>query len=74
LNVKIFSIFSKDYSDSQLIEMIVKGKNSREMAWEFIYKKIKLDSQDIKKTWKMRQEKLSKQYNTRISEVIKVKA
>ncbi|MBK8734789.1 MAG: sigma-70 family RNA polymerase sigma factor [Saprospiraceae bacterium] len=39
MNVKIFSIFSKDYSDSQLIEMIVKGKNSREMAWEFIYKK-----------------------------------
>ncbi len=39
MNAKIFSIFSQDYTDSQLIEMIVKGKNSREMAWEFIYKK-----------------------------------
>lgn len=37
-------------------------------------KKVKLASQDIKKTWKMRQEKLSKHYTTRISEVIKVKA
>jgi DNA polymerase V len=36
-------------------------------------KKVKLASQDIKKTWKMRQEKLSRHYTTRISEVIKIK-
>jgi DNA polymerase V len=36
-------------------------------------KKIKLASQDIKKTWKMKQEKLSPHYTTRISEVIKIK-
>lgn len=34
--------------------------------------KIKLASQDIKKTWKMKQEKLSPHYTTRISEVIKI--
>ena len=36
--------------------------------------KIKLASQDIKRTWKMRQEKLSPRFTTRIEEVIKVKA
>ncbi len=36
--------------------------------------KIKLASQDIKRTWKMRQEKLSPRFTTRIDEVIKVKA
>jgi DNA polymerase V len=35
--------------------------------------KLKLASQDIKRTWKMRQEKLSPHYTTRISEVINVK-
>lgn len=34
--------------------------------------KIKLGSQDIKKTWKMRQEKLTPHYTTKISEVIKI--
>ena len=34
--------------------------------------KIKLGSQDIIKTWKMKQEKLSPHYTTRISEVIKI--
>lgn len=36
-------------------------------------KKVKLASQDVKKTWKMRQEKLSPHYTTRISEVIQIK-
>ncbi len=36
--------------------------------------KLKLASQDIKRTWKMRQEKLSPRYTTRIDEVIKVNA
>jgi DNA polymerase V len=35
--------------------------------------KLKLASQDIKRTWKMRQERLSPHYTTRISEVINVK-
>jgi DNA polymerase V len=35
-------------------------------------KKVQLASQDLKRTWKMRQDKLSPHYTTRISEVIKV--
>jgi DNA polymerase V len=36
--------------------------------------KIKLGSQDLGRTWKMKQEKLSKRYTTRIGEVISIKA
>jgi DNA polymerase V len=36
--------------------------------------KIKLASQDLKRTWKMRQEQLSPRYTTRIDEIIKIKA
>jgi len=36
--------------------------------------KVKLASQDVKRDWKMRQEKLSPRYTTRLDEVIKVKA
>lgn len=35
--------------------------------------KVKLASQDIKRTWKMKQEKLSKRYTTNLNEVIIVK-
>ncbi len=35
-------------------------------------KKIKLASQDIQKTWKMRQDKLSPRYTTRLDEIITV--
>lgn len=35
--------------------------------------KIKLASQDLKRTWKMRQERLSPRYTTQISDIIKVK-
>ena len=35
--------------------------------------KIKLASQDLKKRWKMKQEKLSSSYTSRINEIIKVK-
>ncbi|WP_274474823.1 Y-family DNA polymerase [Mangrovimonas aestuarii] len=35
--------------------------------------KIKLGSQDLKKTWKMRQERLSPKYTTNINDIIKVK-
>ena len=34
--------------------------------------KIKLASQDLKKTWKMKQEKLSRRYSTKLDEVIVV--
>ncbi len=37
-------------------------------------KKVKLASQDVGRTWKMRQEKLSPRYTTQLSEIIKVKA
>jgi DNA polymerase V len=37
-------------------------------------KKIKLASQDIGRTWKMRQEKISKRYTTRLDEIITVNA
>ncbi len=37
-------------------------------------KKVKLASQDVGRTWKMRQEKLSPRYTTQINEIIKVKA
>jgi len=36
--------------------------------------KIKLGGQDLKRTWKMRQEKLSPRYTTRLSDIIQVKA
>ncbi|MDT0557918.1 Y-family DNA polymerase [Ichthyenterobacterium sp. W332] len=36
--------------------------------------KIKLGSQDLERTWKMRQERLSPRYTTNINEIIKVKA
>ena len=35
--------------------------------------KIKLASQDLKKRWKMKQEKLSANYTCKINEIIKVK-
>ena len=35
--------------------------------------KIKLGNQDLKRTWKMRQERLSPRYTTNINEIIKVK-
>ena len=34
--------------------------------------KIKLASQDLKKTWKMKQEKLSRRYSTKLDEIIVV--
>lgn len=34
---------------------------------------VKLASQDIKKTWKMRQERLSKRYTTRFDEILEIK-
>jgi len=36
--------------------------------------KIKLGGQDLKRTWKMRQERLSPKYTTRLSDIIQVKA
>ena len=38
----------------------------------FGQQKIKLASQDLKKVWKMRQEKLSPRYTTKLDEVITV--
>ena len=35
--------------------------------------KIKLASQDLKKRWKMKQERLSPNYTCKINEIIKVK-
>ena len=35
--------------------------------------KIKLASQDLERTWKMRQERLSPRYTTNINDIIKVK-
>jgi len=51
-----------------LMEMVDNINNSIGRA------KVKLASQDIDRTWKMRQEKLSPRYSTKISEAIKVKA
>jgi DNA polymerase V len=36
--------------------------------------KLKLASQDISRTWKMRQEKISKRYTTRLDEIITINA
>ncbi|NQY06496.1 MAG: DUF4113 domain-containing protein, partial [Flavobacteriaceae bacterium] len=36
-------------------------------------KKLKLASQDLGRTWKMRQEKLSPRYTTKLNEIIKIK-
>jgi DNA polymerase V len=36
--------------------------------------KVKLASQDIGRTWKMKQEKLSPRFTTRITDIIKIKA
>ena len=35
--------------------------------------KIKLGNQDLKRTWKMRQERLSLKYTTNINEILTVK-
>jgi DNA polymerase V len=35
--------------------------------------KVKLGNQDIKRTWKMRQERLSPRYTTNMNDIIKVK-
>jgi len=35
--------------------------------------KIKLGNQDLERTWKMRQERLSPRYTTDINEIIKIK-
>jgi DNA polymerase V len=35
--------------------------------------KLRLGSQDMGRTWKMRQEKLSQRYTTQLSEIIEVK-
>jgi DNA polymerase V len=35
--------------------------------------KVKLGNQDLKRTWKMRQERLSPRYTTNINDIIKVK-
>ena len=35
--------------------------------------KIKLGNQDLKRTWKMRQERLSPRYKTNINDIIKVR-
>jgi DNA polymerase V len=40
---------------------------------QFGQQKIKLAAQDLKRLWKMRQERLSPRYTTRLSEVITVK-
>jgi DNA polymerase V len=37
------------------------------------YQKVKLACQDLGRTWKMRQEKLSPRYTTQLNEVIKIK-
>ena len=37
-------------------------------------KKVKLASQDVGRTWKMKQEKLSPRYTTKLNEIISVKA
>ena len=36
--------------------------------------KIKLASQDLQKTWKMKQEKLSPRYTTKLNEIIDIKS
>ena len=35
--------------------------------------KVKLGNQDLERTWKMRQERLSPRYTTNINEIIKVR-
>ena len=39
----------------------------------FGQQKIKLAAQDLKRVWKMKQEKLSPRYTTRLDEVIEVR-
>ena len=39
----------------------------------FGQQKIKLASQDLKRVWKMKQEKLSPRYTTRLSDIIVIK-
>ena len=40
----------------------------------FGQQKVKLASQDLKKVWKMKQEKLSPRYSTNLNEIITINA
>ena len=51
-------------------EAVVTGGNT---SWRLIQSKIKLASQDLRKRWKMKQEKLSPNYTCKVNDIIKVK-
>ena len=44
-----------------------------ELNQKYSRDKIKLGNQDLKRTWKMRQERLSPRYTTNINDIIQVK-
>lgn len=63
------SIFeNSDPRHKKLMEVIDNLNNT------FGNKKIKLAAQDLDRTWKMHQEKLSPRYTTKIAEIIKIKS
>jgi DNA polymerase V len=73
-----------DFTPEDIVQMKMfqnsnpKHKNLMQMIDELNkdigVKKVKLASQDIGRTWKMRQEKLSPRYTTKLNEIITVKA
>ena len=62
--------------DKKLIKELVenlKEFNLTELEYQEGQSKIKLASQDLRKRWKMKQEKLSPNYTCKIDQIIKVK-
>ncbi len=61
-------LFQKENPKHKPLMQAIDGLNAK-----YADHKIKLGNQDLKRTWKMRQERLSPRYTTRISDIIVVK-
>ena len=61
-------IFQKEDPKHKPLMSVIDGLNKKYKSY-----KIKIGNQDLKRTWKMRQERLSPKYTTNIDEIIKVR-
>jgi DNA polymerase V len=64
---KQFKLFSEENPKHEQLMKVVDQLNFRENG------KVKFGGQDLGRTWKVRQERLSNRYSTRLDELIKVK-
>ena len=61
-------LFEKENPKHKPLMKAIDGLNAK-----YANSKVKIANQDLKRTWKMRQERLSPRYTTNINDVIKVK-